>query len=180
MAQPEEPRPSYRLKMVVVGDNAVGKTSLITAYVENKFARDYLPTLGTNVLIKDLEIGRARVQLAIFDVAGQERWQQFRAAYYQGTQVALVVADLTRRVTFVNVAKFWLPDLKKHAGDVPVLVLANKADLTREVNVETFKEQYVALGIEGMMETSALTGQGVDLAFRRVVESFMRRKGLVF
>ncbi len=165
-----EGRKAWRLKMVVVGDNAVGKTSLIKTFVEKKFTLDYRPTLGTNILMKKVEVEDGEVHLAVFDIAGQERWKQMRKAYYQGSHMAFIVADLTRKNTFNNVKNFWVSDLLENTGSIPILLLANKVDLKREISNEEVKKIADQAGIDTVIETSAKTGQAVELAFQTLVK----------
>ncbi|MHA1733271.1 MAG: Rab family GTPase [Promethearchaeota archaeon] len=164
----------FRLKMVVVGDNAVGKTSLIKDFVEKKFTTDHRPTLGTNILMKKLDTEEGEVHLAIFDIAGQERWRKMRKAYYQGAHMAFVVGDVTRKQTFLNVKKFWAADLRENAESIAIVLLANKVDLEREITSEEVKEIAGEVGIQTVIETSAKTGQAVDLAFRTLVKQYFQ------
>ncbi|NMC07052.1 MAG: GTP-binding protein, partial [Candidatus Lokiarchaeota archaeon] len=93
----------YKFKIVVVGEHATGKTSLIRAFVEQKFNADYRPTIGTDIYIKKLDLDGVEVTLTIFDIAGQERWANMRSLYYKGAAGALVVGDLTRAITFEQI-----------------------------------------------------------------------------
>lgn len=161
--------PKYAAKLVVVGDNAVGKTSLIKRFVDRNFTEDYLPTIGTNIFMKRVELGDALVNLSIYDIAGQEKWRKVRRVYYEGARMAFLVGDLTRQSTFVQIRKSWGPDVQAFAADIPVVVLANKADLTREVDAATVQATAEAVHASAVFETSAKTGQAVDLAFRTIV-----------
>jgi small GTP-binding protein len=155
-----------KIKIIVIGEHAVGKTSLTRKYVENEFMRDYRPTIGTNVFIKKIKIGDYRISVNVWDVAGQERFQNMRFAYYKGTQGVIIVGDLSRKQTFKQIAQFWAPDLYKYIPkSTPVIILANKSDLKPEVNDERVKEIVREIGAITAIKTSVKTGFHVKEAF---------------
>lgn len=166
----------FKLKICIIGEHATGKTSLIKAFVEQKFSADYRPTIGTNIFIKKLELDGDEITLTAWDIAGQERWTSMRPLYYRGTAGAFIVGDLTRKVTFDQIAKFWAPDLKKHAGDnVPIMIIANKSDLPREATEEDLQNCVNEVGAIGLQETSAKNGDNVNNAFIALTKIILGR-----
>ncbi len=162
----------YKLKIVIIGEHATGKTSLIKAFVEQKFSADYRPTIGTNIFIKKLDLGQDEITLTCFDIAGQERWTSMRNIYYKGASAAILVGDLTRRSTFDQLEKFWVPDMMKHVGEkIPMLLIANKSDLPREIGKEEVDKVAKDVGTTGTYETCAKTGAGVIEVFTAIAKA---------
>ncbi len=104
----------FVFKIVILGDGAVGKTSLINRFVESSFNEDYKPTLGANIVRKDVNLDNTKVRLIMWDLAGQEKYRVVRSMYFQGCEGALLVYDVTRYHTLDNINNKWLKDYKKH------------------------------------------------------------------
>ncbi|GAB4308190.1 MAG: Rab family GTPase [Promethearchaeota archaeon] len=159
----------FRYKVVVCGEPAVGKTSLVKAFVEKSFREDYLPTIGVSILIKhltlDVDGATASFTLSLWDIAGQQKFTQMRPNYYYGAKGAFLVGDLTRPETFEKLVE-WHADLRKYAeGDVPVVLLANKSDLERAVDSSVVEEIGAKVGAVDVFDTSAKLGDNVKRAF---------------
>ncbi|MEX2682202.1 MAG: GTP-binding protein [Candidatus Sigynarchaeota archaeon] len=166
----------YKLKIVIIGEHATGKTSLIKAFVEQKFSADYRPTIGTNIFIKKLNIEKSEVTLTCFDIAGQARWTAMRNLYYRGASGAILVGDLTRTSTFDQLEKFWAPDMLKNVGEpIPMVLIANKSDLPREIGKEDIDKVTRAIGALGPYETCAKTGAGVIEVFTAIAKAIMSK-----
>ncbi|MFW9794751.1 MAG: hypothetical protein ACFFEE_10640, partial [Candidatus Thorarchaeota archaeon] len=106
----ESEGPNYVLKMVALGDGAVGKTSCIMRYTENSFGESYKATIGTNIALKNIEIevheGEKRTaQIVLWDLAGQPTYKDLRSRYMTGSAIAFIVYDFTIPPTFLNVAE---------------------------------------------------------------------------
>lgn len=162
---------TYSYKLVVVGDPSVGKTSLIRRYANKKFEESYLPTIGADFTIKqiDLKEGKAtkQIMLQIWDMGGHDRFQRIIDHYMMGANAALIVFDLTREETFKNIDK-WLTDIKSRCGEIPCFVLANKCDRTeREISPDDMATFTSSKNIK-IYETSAKTGTNVDKAFESI------------
>jgi small GTP-binding protein len=160
-------------KIVLVGDGAVGKTSLRKQYLGQGFDTDYLSTMGADFALHDTTIENTQIRWQIWDLAGQPVFKDVVLAYYTKIFGGVLVYDVTRRQTFENVEK-WLNDMREHSGrekNVPVVLLANKIDLREEgaetVSTEEGKNVAAKLGIP-FIETSAKSGDGVEAAFEQL------------
>ena len=167
----------FKLKVVIIGEHAAGKTSLIKAFVEQKFSADYRPTIGTNIFIKKLEYEGNEVVLTCWDIAGQERWTSMRPLYYKGSSGAFIIGDVTRKSTFEQIQKFWAPDLKKHASEnCPIVLVANKCDLDPDVEDSDIDACAKAINAIAYIKTSAKTGQNVTDAFTELTKSILGKQ----
>ncbi len=161
-------------KIVLLGDGAVGKTSLIARFVLNKFGEKYIQTIGVRVSKKTVTLNRdgdrVDVDLMIWDILGQRGFERVKTISLEGTQGALLVCDLTRRKTLESIETYWYPLLVERAGEVPVILLANKRDLPGwKMNEEDIKK--VASSIDApYFLTSAKTGEHVNEAFHMIAE----------
>ena len=165
----------YVFKIVVIGDGAVGKTSLIARFAEKTFKSEYKPTLGTNIIIKELKLGNNNIKLLLWDIAGQSKWQDVRHLYYRGAQGSIVVYDVTRPPSFESVP-VWNKDLLKFSGEIPRILLANKVDLTDIRKIQ--KEDGLKLAAEmkaEYYETSAKDGTQVNEAFEKISELILQK-----
>ena len=166
------------LKLCVLGDGAVGKTSIIIRHVDKRFEEEYKPTIGFDIALKTVKIQEEGIEaeLLVWDIAGQAIFEKIREEYLQGTNGALILFDLTRKETFDNV-KAWLKELTTFAGEVPFVLAGNKSDLTdkRDVSEEDGKKLAEELnGIE-YIETSAKTGEKVEDAFQKIIKTIIHK-----
>ncbi len=164
-----------KAKICLVGENAVGKTSLVRRYVLDQFDDRYLTTLGAKVMKKEVRVenpkhGRAvLVDLAIWDIMGQPSFRDLlREAYFGGAQGILAVADLTRKETLDNLPS-WIEAVVQTVGPVPVVVAANKADLAEQAKYEVDEvESVLRISPSDRFLTSAKTGALVNATFGRL------------
>jgi small GTP-binding protein len=152
----------YSLKIVVVGDSGVGKTCLLIRFVRDIFDEESQPTLGVEFLTKIVQTEKHRIQLQLWDTAGQELFRSVTRGYYRGSAGALLLFDLTNRDSFESIAR-WLQDIRDVArADVVTVLIGNKADLADQRQVTS--EEAAAFAKENGMaffETSAKTGLNV-------------------
>jgi small GTP-binding protein len=157
----------HTFKLVIVGDAAVGKTSLITQFATRKFRKEYIQTIGCQLNVAELNVGDVLIRLVIWDLAGQPRFQSVRTLYFVGSDAAVVVYDVSRRSTFENVDG-WLQALRKAVPDkIPMVLVANKVDLAsqREVAAKDGEQSCLSHDFDAYLETSARTGENVGELF---------------
>lgn len=158
-----------KFKLVIVGEQSVGKTSLITRIMYDKFDQNYEATIGIQFLSKPMYLPDRTIRLQLWDTAGQERFRSLVPAYIRDSHIAIVVYAIDSRKSFVDVDK-WIEDVKAERGNQVVLMLVgNKSDLeeSREVTTEEGQEkakQYDAL----FLETSAKAGHNVKSILNKV------------
>jgi len=167
---------SFKLKMLLLGDAAVGKTSLIKQYIKGSFAKDYKMTIGTDIFTKDIVTDEHTITLSIWDIAGQDRFKFFRQSFYRGASGAMVVFDLTRYPTFNPNVVNWLKELWNFTGKIPVVLIGNKVDLedlrnVRQTDVQEFADKIPCKYIE----TSAKTGTAVNDSFYEIALDMLNK-----
>ena len=172
----------FVFKIVVLGEAAVGKTSLINQYVEYTFKEDYKPTLGANIIRKDVFIDEinAKIRLIMWDLAGQEKYNVIRSMYFQGCVGALLVYDVTRPITFELINSKWLMDFKKFVKkEGTYILIGNKIDLKdqRVVSTEDGKKLAEEVKASDFIETSAKLNENVEMAFKKLVHQILRNHG---
>ena len=125
------------IKILILGNSSVGKSSIVVRYTENKFYTTYLATIGVDFVKKVLNINDQEVILQIWDSAGQEKYNAITKQYYNRTDGILVVFDLSSRTTFNGVMN-WLEEIElSNASGMPIVILGNKCDLEeKEVSQE--------------------------------------------
>jgi small GTP-binding protein len=161
----------FSLKVVVVGDSGVGKTCLLLRYVRDIYDPDTQPTLGVEFMTKILETERHRIQLQLWDTAGQELFRSVTRGYYRGSAGALLVFDISNRDSFDHIGR-WLHDVREVArSDVVTILLGNKVDLADKRDV-TFEEaqKFAQENKMKYFETSAKTGGQISEAVNGCVE----------
>ena len=161
----------YSLKVVVVGDSGVGKTCLLIRFIRDLWDEDSQPTLGVEFMTKIVQTEKHRIQLQLWDTAGQELFRSVTRGYYRGSAGALLVFDLTNRDSFENINR-WLQDVKDVArSDVVTLLIGNKSDLCadkRQVTKEE-AEEFAKQHNMQYFETSAKTGDEIANAINACV-----------
>jgi small GTP-binding protein len=171
---------AFKFKIVVVGNAAVGKTSLIKRYTTDTFEKDYISTLGMQFSKYQEEVAGEKIELLLWDLAGQESFSALRDRFYAGSSGAIVVFSLSpEEVETYNHLTKWLSDIKEACGRIPIILFGNKADLvdqnaiatspnyaTSDVHVKKFAQDNKIIEY---YKTSALTGQSVKEAFQALV-----------
>ncbi|UCE45165.1 MAG: GTP-binding protein [Methanobacteriota archaeon] len=160
------PPQKYILKVCLLGDGAVGKTSLVRRFVFNAFDDKYLQSFGTKVSKKTVLLEDAEVNLMVWDILGQRTQKNLHAAYYRGASGALAVCDCTRPETLQSLSS-WIDGFLSAVGEAPIIVLVNKSDLDPAFpldDVRSFSDSIGSL----FMETSAKTGENVEEAFAEI------------
>jgi small GTP-binding protein len=170
-------------KICILGDGAVGKTSLIRRYVHDVFDDKYLSTIGAKITKKvvTLKYHGAKpdvvLTLMIWDIAGQKDYNNVHPAYYQGAEGALVVSDITRKETLENMCQ-WVEALYIITEKVPIVFLANKSDLKMQAGFNEDDMKKIAARFKSpYLSTSAKTGQNVEEAFSTIGRELLKGEG---
>ncbi|CDW82707.1 ras-related protein rab-11b [Stylonychia lemnae] len=175
----------FLFKIVLVGDSGVGKSNLLSRFINNEFYDNSSTTIGVEFQTKSMQIQGQLVKSQIWDTAGQERYRALTSAYYRNAVGALLIYDITDKRSFENLKK-WVSELRNHSQQNTVLILVgNKCDLTtqRAVKIED-AERYAAheskisqtLNLLDMafIETSALNAKNVKVAFTNLINEIYK------
>ena len=159
--------PLKKYKLVFIGDQSVGKTSIISRFMYDTFDTHYASTIGIDFVSKSVPIDRGTVRLQLWDTAGQERFRSLIPAYIRDSQVAVVVFDITSRASFDSTTT-WIADVRAQRGnDVIIVLVGNKTDLVSQREVSAAEIEQRANEQEIMfIETSAKEGFNIKLLFR--------------
>lgn len=164
----------YGLKVVMMGDGAVGKTSLVLRYTQNTFSPEYKQSLGASFAVRDLEVNKQHVKLVIWDVAGQPSFRQVRRHYYSGAHGALLVFDVTKPQSFMTLHN-WYNDFRRVVPQGIIILIGNKTDLEAERIVPPEAAQMLQNWLKmPYVETSAATATGVQEAFLSLAENALQ------
>jgi small GTP-binding protein len=147
------------LKVVLGGDAQVGKTSLIQRYCTGHFDPLRKMTIGVDFHLYDVHVNQTPTRLVVWDMGGQERFAFARRAFYGGTQAVGLVYDASNRASFYNLTRWWR-EAREFLQDVPMLLLANKIDLTRQVSLDEMTRVAKAWDIP-YFQSSCASGEGV-------------------
>ncbi|CCG23152.1 Ypt6 protein [Candida orthopsilosis Co 90-125] len=164
-----------KYKIVFLGDQSVGKTSLITRFMYDTFDETYATTIGIDFLSKTMYLEEGKtVRLQLWDTAGQERFRSLIPSYIRDSHVAVICYDITNKKSFLNLDK-WIKDVKVERGDDVVIVLVgNKSDLAntkRQVSVEEVEQLHNKIGSNFFIETSTKANHNVKLLFKKIAQS---------
>ena len=163
-------------KLVLIGDGAVGKTSIRRKYLGKGFISSHIATIGVDFAQKYTQVDGRTVRLVIWDLSGQTAFERVRRHYYQGCSALILVYDMTNRESFDNMSR-WLVEPFKYSGEIPpTAILANKLDLRTSQDRsefvlaeegQAFSNMFtVKLGIPSLFfETSAKNGENIQKSF---------------
>ncbi|XP_056592832.1 ras-related protein Rab-6A isoform X2 [Triplophysa dalaica] len=161
--------PLRKFKLVFLGEQSVGKTSLITRFMYDSFDNTYQATIGIDFLSKTMYLEDRTIRLQLWDTAGQERFRSLIPSYIRDSAAAVVVYDITNVNSFQQTTK-WIDDVRtERGGDVIIMLVGNKTDLAdkRQVAIEEGERKAKELNVM-FIETSAKAGYNVKQLFRRV------------
>ncbi|CAH0555967.1 unnamed protein product [Brassicogethes aeneus] len=166
------------VKVMLLGDSGVGKTCILMRFRDGLFLRgNFISTVGVDFRNKVVSVDQTRVKLQIWDTAGQERFRSVTHAYYRDAHALLLLYDVTNKTSFDNI-RAWLGEIREYAqDDVVIMLLGNKADcgsnraVRREEGERLAREYNVTF-----METSAKSGQNVELAFLAIARELKYRQ----
>jgi len=167
MSNPTNPEYDYLFKLLLIGDSAVGKSSLLLRFADDTYSESYVTTIGVDFKIRSLELDGKRVKLQIWDTAGQERFRTITSSYYRGAHGIIIVYDVTDKTSFKH-AQHWFHEIDKYADSVVnKLLVGNKCDLVSKkvVAYDEGRELADTLGIR-FLETSAKNAHNVEQTFQ--------------
>ncbi|KAF9533645.1 ras family-domain-containing protein [Crepidotus variabilis] len=165
----------YLFKVVLIGDSGVGKSNLLSRFTRNEFNLESKSTIGVEFATRSINVDGKTVKAQIWDTAGQERYRAITSAYYRGAVGALLVYDIAKHATYVNVTR-WLKELRDHAdSNIVIMLVGNKSDLKhlRAVPTEEAKLFSTENGLS-FIETSALDASNVESAFQTILTDIYR------
>ena len=171
--------PSVTFKILTIGESGVGKTCILRRFVENKFLKNHLATIGIDFKTKTLTINNQEIKLKIWDTAGQERFRNITTQYYKGADGIVLVYDVTDDASYEKI-RDWMDQILSNTqkDDIGLVLLGNKCDMEpRSVTEEQGNKLAEELKIS-YFETSALTGQGIKEAFEQLTRDIMKKKGV--
>ena len=173
------PEYDHLLKILLIGDSGVGKSSLLNRFCDDSFTEKQLTTIGVDFKVKYVEVKDRKFKLAIWDTAGQERFRTLTSSYYRGAHALILVYDTSDRKTFENLT-YWLEEVKKYStnADALIMIVGNKLDASREVS--TAQGQECAFNNSAIfIETSAKTRTGVREAFEELLLKITENQNLM-
>ncbi|CAK4150659.1 unnamed protein product [Aphanomyces euteiches] len=168
-AKPATIAPLAKYKLVFLGDQGVGKTSMITRFMYDTFDNAYQATIGIDFLSKTMYLENRTVRLQLWDTAGQERFRSLIPSYIRDSSVAVVVYDISNRASFLNTSK-WIEDVRAERGqDVVIMLVGNKTDIAdrRQVSIDEGADKAKEDNVM-FIETSAKAGHNIKALFRKL------------
>jgi len=176
-------RKKVLLKVIILGDSGVGKTSLMNQYVNKKFSNQYRATIGADFLTKEVMVDDRLVTLQIWDTAGQERFQSLGVAFYRGADCCVLVFDVNVAKTFDNLDswrdEFLIQAAPRDPDRFPFVVIGNKIDMenTRVVSTKRLQQWCASKGDIPFFETSAKEAINVEQAFQTIAKNALLQEG---
>ena len=178
-----------QIKLVVVGDGAVGKTCLLISYANNKFPEEYIPTVFDNYVC-NVKAGDRDIELGLWDTAGQEEYDRLRPLSYANANVFLICFAVTNPVSFENISAKWHPEVSHHCPDVATILVGTKCDTRKDENilgrlrdqhlkpVEPAQAESLArdLGCVKYLECSARTSENLKTVFDEAIKAVLLKK----
>lgn len=156
----------HLVKLLLLGDSAVGKSSLLMRFCEHKFDTNFLLTIGVDFKTKIVETGGVRLKVQVWDTAGQERFRTITPAYFRSAMGIVLTYDVTNAQTFANLRR-WMHSVKEYTdANVPIILVGNKCDLTTKIEVPRQRGEDLAADFAvPFFEASAKQNVNVDEAF---------------
>lgn len=170
-----------RKKIILLGDGAVGKTSLIRRFVVDKFDDKYIHTIGSKISAKSVKILKEKetfhMKFQIWDILGQKGYKLLHKSSFKGTEGVILVCDITRKSSLKSLTNYWIPEVHNIAGKIPFVILANKYDLMQKAEFDEEEICELAKNFHSPYYfTSAKYGDNVQRAFESIGSSLMERR----
>lgn len=168
-------QPPTKIKLIILGDQAVGKSSLLMRYCDDKFTLNMIGTAGVDFKRKNIQHNSKQYSVLFYDAAGHERFRHITKMHYQGAQGIILAYDITEVSSFNNVFN-WMQNIQENAdSDAEIIFIGNKIDLeNREVKEKDAKALSDSFKVQ-LFEASAKTGEGVEKAFKTIIEKIINK-----
>ena len=163
------------LKCVLIGETAVGKTSIITQYINNEFNLDVKSSVGVDSLIKEIEIENTKIKFELWDTPGQEIYTSANKIFMKNTDIALIVYDITNKKSFENLNEFYEELIKMNERDKMIIgIAANKSDLYENTEVNKEEGEEYAKNINALyFESTATDHENVVNIFEELIKVYI-------
>jgi len=172
----EEADYDYTFKIMILGDDSVGKTSLTIRYISGFYLEGLKLTIGVDFYSKTTNFRGKEVKLQIWDFGGEERYRFLLSQYFKRTNAALFLYDITNRLTLDHLRDY-IQIIREHSGDIPIILVGTNLHLQAKREVSK-KEGILAAkkyNLSAFAEVSAKTGQNIDQLFENVIEILIER-----
>ena len=174
----EKEKKLINIKIALIGDAGVGKTSIAMRYANNEFKDDYSSTGGAAYSTKTIQTETQTIHLDIWDTAGQEKFRSVARSFYKDAVIVVLVYDITNQISFNNLKEVWLPEIKNNGEENIILgVVGNKndqyenEDTVNEVEAKTYSDS-----INGIFKlVSAKTGDNINNLFNELLKEYFKR-----
>ena len=166
-----------RVKFIIIGDKTVGKSCIINQFIEKQFVNEYIPTIGSDKIKKEIEIEGKILNLEIWDTVGQEQYSAVNKIFIKNAQIALIVYDITNKDSFNNL-NFWLKEINDNNSKKAICcVLSNKSDLYENQVVDSEEgKNFAAEKKMKFFETSAKDYESIEKVFIEICEDYSSKK----
>ena len=174
----EETKEYPQLKIVIIGESSVGKSAIINQYINQIFIEQAITTIGTDKFSKFEIINNQKIKLNVWDTAGQERFRSLSPLFLKGSNIVLMVYDITNKLSFTELNNFWIEKVKDNTDNIILGVIANKSDLYDMEVVPIEEGKKFASDINGVFfETSARNLETVRNVFVELVGVYLEKYG---
>lgn len=167
----------YLFKIILVGNADIGKTSMLSRFVDDVYSENYVSTIGVDFKIKMLEVNKKDIKMQIWDTAGQDRFRTITSTYYRGSHGIVIAFDITDKESFSNI-NTWLAEVNRYVNDPQIIymLIGCKSDLEakRVIPYETAAEYAENNGML-YFEISAKTGKNIDIAFESLTVNMIAK-----
>ncbi len=158
------------LKLLLLGDSSVGKTSILLEYISNKFDESSISTVGVDYMDKIIDYNKFKIKLQIWDTSGEEKFRTITKNFYRNADGLLVVFDLTKKESYDHI-RSWINEAKENNDKLKTILIGNKLDLKDEriVAIDVAK-QFAEKNNLKYIETSAKDGTNINESFQAIID----------
>jgi len=168
----------YNMKVVLIGNSSVGKSSLMLRLTEGTFNDTYVTTIGVDFRFKTMVVDGQKVKIQVWDTAGQEKFRTMTSTYYKASHAIIMVYDVTDPTSYRDIAQYWVKEIQQHVSNIIFVLLGNKSDLAhlKKVNPEEARQLRVGNSPVIFYEVSAKDDTNVQQAFEDIARMFIKHK----